>query len=410
MLVPHDLVLTAAALGEELTSETARSVIKLTHVPVNPRDLDSDSEIDSDFDSDDEEVDEDQDEFELDVEEGFKKIEKMDEDGELDGEDEEVDDEEEDDEDEDDEDDDDFDAVEQTVVLCSLIAGKVEQAPLNLTLVEGEAVLLEVTGENVVHLTGNYIKQDTHSHDDYDSEYDSEMDDYDDMSLDDEELDDEPVTKAKITEVPADIKPKKAAAPAVPATKPKVEKTAAPTTIDGKKRKADEITSSPGIKTEANGNGATEGLSKAQKKKLAKKAKTEGGAEEKKTETPVAAPKEVKTGNKGIKKTLPSGLVIEDVKVGDGPVARTGKRLGMRYIGKLESGKQFDANTAGKPFVFVLGKGEVIRGWDEGLAGMAVGGERRLTIPPGLAYGSQKIPGIPKNSTLKFDVKLVSVN
>jgi FK506-binding nuclear protein len=66
------------------------------------------------------------------------------------------------------------------------------------------------------------------------------------------------------------------------------------------------------------------------------------------------------------------------------------------YIGKLESGKQFDANTSGKPFSFVLGKGEVIRGWDEGLAGMSVGGERRLTIPAGLAYGNQKLPGIPK--------------
>lgn len=109
-------------------------------------------------------------------------------------------------------------------------------------------------------------------------------------------------------------------------------------------------------------------------------------------------------------KTLPSGLVIEDVKVGDGPAAKPGKRLGMRYIGKLTNGKQFDANTGGKPFSFVLGRGEVIAGWDQGLAGMAVGGERRLTIPAKLAYGNQKIPGIPANSTLKFDVKLVSIN
>lgn len=108
--------------------------------------------------------------------------------------------------------------------------------------------------------------------------------------------------------------------------------------------------------------------------------------------------------------TLPSGLIIEDMKAGNGPVAKPGKRLGMRYVGKLENGKQFDANTAGKPFSFVLGRGEVIAGWDQGLAGMAVGGERRLTIPAKLAYGKQRIPGIPPNSTLKFDVKLVSVN
>jgi len=68
----------------------------------------------------------------------------------------------------------------------------------------------------------------------------------------------------------------------------------------------------------------------------------------------------------------------------------------MRYIGKLENGKQFDANTGGKPFSFVLGRGEVIKGWDQGLADMKVGGERRLTIPAALAYGSQRIPGIPK--------------
>ena len=80
------------------------------------------------------------------------------------------------------------------------------------------------------------------------------------------------------------------------------------------------------------------------------------------------------------------------------------------YVGKLENGKQFDANTGGKPFTFVLGRGEVIRGWDLGVEGLAVGGERRLTIPAALAYGNQKLPGIPKGSTLKFDVKLVSVN
>lgn len=108
-------------------------------------------------------------------------------------------------------------------------------------------------------------------------------------------------------------------------------------------------------------------------------------------------------------KTLPGGLIIEDVTVGTGPVAKPGKRLSMRYIGKLENGKQFDANTAGSPFSFVLGRGEVIKGWDQGLVGLAVGGERRLTIPAALAYGKQRLGGIPANSTLKFDVKLLAV-
>lgn len=82
----------------------------------------------------------------------------------------------------------------------------------------------------------------------------------------------------------------------------------------------------------------------------------------------------------------------------------------MRYVGRLQNGKQFDANTKGKPFAFKLGKGEVIGGWDEGLKGMQVGGERRLTIPPKMGYGARGAPpDIPGNSTLVFDVKLVEI-
>ena len=74
----------------------------------------------------------------------------------------------------------------------------------------------------------------------------------------------------------------------------------------------------------------------------------------------------------------------------------------MRYIGRLSNGKIFDQNTKGAPFSFKLGKGEVIKGWDVGIAGMQVGGERKLIIPASLAYGKQAISGIPPNSTLTF--------
>ncbi|PWN40461.1 hypothetical protein IE81DRAFT_325568 [Ceraceosorus guamensis] len=124
-----------------------------------------------------------------------------------------------------------------------------------------------------------------------------------------------------------------------------------------------------------------------------------------------AAVKDVKTATQQIKKTkLPSGLEIEDRKVGSGPAAKTGNRIGMRYIGKLLSGKTFDQNTKGKPFNFKLGRGEVIKGWDEGIKGMQVGGERRITIPPALAYGKRGAPpDIPPNATLVFDVKAVEI-
>lgn len=83
----------------------------------------------------------------------------------------------------------------------------------------------------------------------------------------------------------------------------------------------------------------------------------------------------------------------------------------MRYIGKLASnGKVFDSNTKGKPFYFKLGRGEVIKAWDEGVLGMQVGEERRLTCPPSTAYGSRGAPpDIPGNSTLVFDIKCVSI-
>lgn len=110
------------------------------------------------------------------------------------------------------------------------------------------------------------------------------------------------------------------------------------------------------------------------------------------------------------KTTLPSGLVIEVKNPGSGAVAKKGQKAGMRYIGKLTNGKVFDSNTKGKPFSFKLGRGEVIKAWDEGVVGMKVGEERRLTCPPSTAYGARGAPpDIPRNATLVFDIKLVDL-
>jgi len=109
-------------------------------------------------------------------------------------------------------------------------------------------------------------------------------------------------------------------------------------------------------------------------------------------------------------KTIAGGLVIEDAVVGTGPMAKKGNTVRMRYVGKLTNGKEFDKNTTGKPFTFRLGKGEVIKGWDEGIVGMQVGGERRLTVPASLAYGKKAQSGIPANSTLIFELKLLEIN
>jgi FKBP-type peptidyl-prolyl cis-trans isomerase FkpA len=113
--------------------------------------------------------------------------------------------------------------------------------------------------------------------------------------------------------------------------------------------------------------------------------------------------------------TTPSGLKIEEVKVGTGETAVAGKNVTVHYTGWLTDGviqgKKFDSSKdRGDPFVFSLGKGQVIKGWDEGVQGMKVGGVRKLTIPAALGYGSRGAGGvIPPNATLLFEVELLKV-
>jgi len=128
----------------------------------------------------------------------------------------------------------------------------------------------------------------------------------------------------------------------------------------------------------------------------------------KKSTTPnTSAPTKV-TGD-GVKTA--SGLIYWDIRVGNGEVAKEGSRVRVHYTGWLTTGKKFDSSVdAGTPFDFRIGNGEVIKGWEEGVAGMRVGGKRQLRIPPALAYGAQGYPGaIPANATLIFDVQLLAV-
>lgn len=104
------------------------------------------------------------------------------------------------------------------------------------------------------------------------------------------------------------------------------------------------------------------------------------------------------------------GVTLDDKKLGSGQAAKNGDRVSLRYIGKLkDTNAMFDSNKKGKPFSFKLGANEVIKGWEIGVQGMQAGGERRITIPAHLGYGSQKMPGIPANSALVFDVKVLEV-
>ena len=109
--------------------------------------------------------------------------------------------------------------------------------------------------------------------------------------------------------------------------------------------------------------------------------------------------------------TTSSGLMIEELVVGEGDVAAAGQSVTVHFTGWLTDGKKFDSSKdRNDPFVFPLGGGRVIKGWDEGVAGMMVGGKRKLTIPPALGYGANGFPGaIPPNSTLVFEVELLDL-
>jgi peptidylprolyl isomerase/FKBP-type peptidyl-prolyl cis-trans isomerase FkpA len=117
--------------------------------------------------------------------------------------------------------------------------------------------------------------------------------------------------------------------------------------------------------------------------------------------------------NRGGKKlSNTNGMTVQDIKEGTGATAANGDQVTVNYVGTLTNGTTFDSSIArNQPFTFNLGAGQVIKGWDLGVAGMRVGGERKLVIPPSLGYGSQGTPGgpIPPNATLIFTVYLLNV-
>jgi len=345
------------------------------------------------------------------------------------------------------------------------------QQPLDLTIAEGERVYFKVSGTHTIYLTGNYVvpSDEAHSKGMYDGEEEDE--DYD-LSPDEDELDDDEesddldaLEDPRITEVMSeeDETPK-----LVKQDKKGKNKRAAEHS-DDEPANLDDIIAKSLKPAEATANGDAK-LSKKQLKKLKNNAgeavaaaiekhakkddqpakdspnaksdkkvqfakKLEQGPSssspatkpEVKNETKNEAKKEKDQPKAGSGVRTVQGVIIDDKKAGKGPMAKKGDKISMRYIGKLQDGKVFDgkptlcanvlsltnsrlaANKKGKPFTFKLGSGEVIKGWDIGVAGMAVGGERRFTVPANLAYGNKAQPGIPANSALVFDVKVLEI-
>ncbi|TLD20410.1 hypothetical protein PspLS_08500 [Pyricularia sp. CBS 133598] len=325
----------------------------------------------------------------------------------------------EDSEEEDSDDDSDMGVDMEEHVLCTLDLERNFQQPLDIVIGEGERAYFVVTGTHSIHLTGNYVipdvEEDSDDEDDSDDEYDltPDMEDVlgDGESVSSDDLD-EIDGAMRVEEIDTDDE-----------EAPKLVK--AKDSKKSKKRPAED--------DEAEGldaliaQEAESKLSKKQQKKLKNNKGEAVEAETKEKATPAKGDKKVQfaknleqgptgsaekpkaNGKASLGVKTVQGITIDDRKLGQGRVAKSGDKVSMRYIGKLTNGKVFDANKKGPPFSFKLGKGEVIKGWDIGVAGMAVGGERRLTIPASHAYGSSGVPGIPGNSTLVFDVKLLEI-
>ncbi|PWW73365.1 hypothetical protein C7212DRAFT_355219 [Tuber magnatum] len=341
---------------------------------------------------------------------------------------------------------DEFEALD-TFVVCTLDSDKHYQQTLDLVIGDDEFVYFKVDGNYDVYLTGNYVISPGDAYDsdgeDGDGDYDLPPDEnelYPDEETDSDELDDlddppriqevdtdeEGAAEASKTLTPTngtskkDKKVEKAEKVDKKADKKSLKRPAEdeePRTIDEmiegakpapeNKGEAEKKLSKKQLKKlKANDGKAVEATADS-KAKEAKKVQFAKELEQGPTGSPITAEKKEKKTPSA--KRVIQGVTVMDSKVGTGTTAKKGSKLYMRYIGKLENGKVFGSNTKGKPFTFQLGKGEVIKGWDVGLEGMRVGGERRLNIPAALAYGKKNIPGIPPNSNLIFDFKLTDI-
>nr|KMM65424.1 FK506-binding protein 4 [Coccidioides posadasii RMSCC 3488] len=318
----------------------------------------------------------------------------------------------------------------EEVVDCTLDPEKNYQQPLDFVVAEDERIFFKVTGTHTVYLTGNYVlpldERDDEESEEEDDEYDLSPDE-DELALlegDEEESDDlDDLENPRIMEIDTDEEEKLSTKTPKKGSKGKNKRLA-----EDSDENLDDMMSKS-MKPAPNGE---QPLSKKQQKKLKKNNGEAAEVAQKPAEakqSPAAGKSDKKvqfaknleqgpTGSTHQKKeaTKPEiivkevqGVKIEDRKQGKGPAAKRGDRVSMRYIGKLENGKVFDSNKKGKPFSFKVGSGEVIKGWDIGIPGMAVGAERRITIPPHLAYGKMAQPGIPANSKLVFDVKLLEI-
>ncbi|CAH1396518.1 unnamed protein product [Nezara viridula] len=349
-------------------------------------------------------------------------------------------------------------------ILCNLQKPKVIQSPLNLNFVSGDRVTFFCRGNGTVHLTGYLITEDDDDFGVFGEEGEEVEEEEDEEEEEEEDVEEEQAmeslkSKVKQNGLPIKRKPEQSAN-ANQKKKPKVDLPEQPES-DGSDEDEDdedddeeeEEMEDESLDEEVESDEESEENEEVseteipkpqpqvqqqpqQQQKLNKKQKKQQQQQQQQTQqspgqqgkqkqqangpqqSPVQQKK--KPGNEQktpeatvpVKKTLEGGVIVKDLKVGNGPICKPGRMASVYYVGRLKSNnKVFDETTQGAGFKFRVGRGEVIKGWDVGLSGMKVGGKRLITCPPNMAYGQKgSPPTIPGNSTLMFEVELKAVN
>ncbi|KAI0395761.1 hypothetical protein F5Y17DRAFT_422193 [Xylariaceae sp. FL0594] len=315
-------------------------------------------------------------------------------------------------------DDDDDDSISsddmeiEELVICTLDTERNYQQALDITIGPDEQVFFIAKGTHAIHLTGNYIVEadGISDSDEEDDDYDlpAGMEGVDDYDSDSEADELDGLEDPRVTEIDTDEEE----APKLVESKKGKKRAAEEESLDDLMAKADSAEDKSSKKQQKKlKNNKGEAVSKEASKADAKETPAKGDKKvqfaKNLEQGPTGSTAAEKGASLGVK--VVQGVTIDDRKLGTGRVVKKGNRVEVRYIGKLTDGKVFDSNKKGKPFSFKAGAGEVIKGWDIGIQGMSVGGERRLTIPAHLAYGSKSQPGIPGNSQLIFDIKLLAI-
>lgn len=316
----------------------------------------------------------------------------------------------------------------QEFAICSLTSGKTEQQPLDLVFNEGENIAFHIEGQTAVHLTGYYLvdaaeddfindeeedevysdEAEEDSQIEYDSEFDSE--DYDsecsDECSEDEYSDEESCNNPRIRVLDSDESEAEAEdseEESEDSEEEDEEDSEEESEQEPETKKRSVQFDLPESKKVKENESPKQAQTKPAQQQAAKPSQTQAAQQQKPTQTQVA---QQNADRQAVNKTLPSGLQIQDLKLGTGPKVTQGRAVLIHYKGTLLNGKVFDSSYGKKPLKFKVGKGDVIKGMDMGVMGMHVGGSRKLVIPANLAYGKQSLPGIPANSTLVFEISV----